>query len=976
MAIPHDHNNPGGRYDAIMAHIDKHKKRFLCLYHGLPGWMHKSVSPCSRMFRLLFFSLNLFLLLFPPDNPLAAATFDLNSSWIKKPINEFVEYTVDPTNQLDIHTISSYPHSTRFMPLGQRSSFGYSKATHWFRFTACNTGSQNLAWYLEHSYPVIDEIDFFHPTSAGFIVYQSGDLRPFEQRPVTYRTTVFPVHLPPGEQTFYIRIRSSGAIVIPLTAWKADAFIRHQNTDIAFQWVYYGIMLATVFYNLFIFVSVREASYLFLIIFITGCSLFTMTHNGLAFQHFWPKATNWANSCHPFFGFSGIIGGLLFSRSFLTTRQNAPFFDRLYCLLLFAGTIFLITPFLLEYRYATQLSVIYSAISAIAMISGGLFLFHKKVRQARFFLTAWSAFIVGIILISLKSYGLLSSNLFTDSGIQLGTGLLVIILSLGLADNINTIRKERERALDNVRESEKRYRLLAENVQDVIWTMDLRTMKTNYITPSVFRFRGFTPEEAIQMDLDNTVTPESKKTVLEMIEKELDNDGNADVHPNRSNTLELEYYHQNGSTLWAEVTTSFLRDSHNQPIGIVGVSRDISARKKTEKEKLLLETQLRQSSKMEAIGTLAGGIAHDFNNILSAIMGYVEICLNEHSRESKTAFRLRRVLAACDRAKDLVRQILTFSRQDDQTKKPVHFNMIVREVLKLIKASLPATISIQRKIAEESITIMADPSQIHQIIMNLCTNAADAMRSNGGTLSVSLDSVEIDAETAARYMDLKSGEYARLSVSDTGHGMDRKTMDRIFDPFFTTKGPGRGTGMGLSLVHGIVSSLEGAIYLYSEVGKGSTFHVFLPKTSESPSLDIAGEQPIEPGHENILYVDDEEFIIDMAREMLSSLGYQVTVARNGREALALFQKNHDHFDLIITDQTMPYMTGLNLANEILTIRPDIPIILCTGYTDLMELENIQSSGIRQYIMKPYSKADISKMIRKVMDQSIKKEALH
>ncbi len=954
----------------MMALLDDHINPSRLLCQSSVTWITSLFSPGSRIRLRYFFVFIVLAFLFLPSNILFGANvFEVNSELIKTPINEFVEYVVDPTNSLGIQTISSPEFNSRFIPTPQKSSFGYSSATYWFRFAARNPTSKIRLWYLEHPYPVIDEIDFFQPSSRGFVMYQSGDLRPFSRRPIKYRTSVFPVHHLPGVQIFYIRIKSSGAIVVPLIAWEADAFERNQHTDLAFQWVYYGIMLATIFYNLFIFLSVREASYLYLIIFIIGCSLFTMTHNGLAFQQFWPNSTHWANACHPFFAFVTIIGSLLFARAFLITRRNTPAFDRLYYLLLIAGVVLMFTPFVLEYRYATQCSVIYAALCAVAMIAGGVFLLTKGLRQARFFISAWSAYIFGTILISLKSYGLLPSNIVTDSGIQLGTGLLVIILSFGLADKINTIRKEREKALDSVRESEKRYRLLAENVQDVIWTMDLQTMKINYITPSVTRFRGFTPQEAIQLGLDKTLTPESKAMALETISKEIEEDKTTDTDPNRSKTLELEYYHKDGSTLWAEVTTSFLRDQHNHPVGIVGVSRDISARKKAEKEKSLLEFQLRQASKMEAIGTLAGGIAHDFNNILSAIMGYVEICLHESPRDSKIAFRLRRVLTACDRAKDLVRQILSFSRRDEYTKKPVCLNLIIREVLKLIKASLPATITIRKKIADEKMIIMADPTQIHQVTMNLCANAADAMRKNGGSLSVSLDSVEIDVDTATQYMNLKSGQYARLTISDTGHGMDRDTMDRIFDPFFTTKEPGRGTGMGLSLAHGIVSNLGGAIYLYSEPDKGSTFHVFLPKTEEARILSVSGEKQIEFGHERILYIDDEEFIIDMAREMISSLGYHVTIHQNSLEALALFQKHHNQFDLVITDQTMPDLTGINLAKKILEIRPDIPIILCTGFTDLIELETVQSIGIRKYIMKPYSKADISRAIREVINQS-------
>ncbi len=899
--------------------------------------------------------------------PCAFEAIEINRDFQKTAINRQLSYWIDPTNSLDISTISSPAFNHRFTPVDQKTSFGYSRATFWFQFTTNNSTVENQLWYLEHQYPVIDEIDFFQPAPGGFEVFHSGDQRRFSQRPIQYRTTVFPVNNPPGRQTYFIRMKSGGTMAIPLTAWPAAAFERHKNFDTAFQWIYYGIMLATIFYNLFIFLSVREASYLYLIWFIICSSFFTMAHNGLAYQQFWPDSPYWANVCHPFFGFGTIIGQIFFARAFLATRQNAPVFHRLFQLLVMIGSLLIFTPFVLEYRFATQFSVIYAALCSISMIVGGVTLLFKGLRQARFFISAWSAYFCGTILIALKAYGLLPNNIFTDSGIQLGIGLLVIILSFGLADRINTIRKEREKALDSVRVSESRYRLLAENVQDVIWTMNLQTMGIDYISPSVTRFRGFTPQEAMQLSLDETLTPESKAIALEVIAKEINADPSGQADGNRSHTLELEYYHKNGSTLWAEVTTSFLRDQNGCLTGLVGVSRDISARKKAEHERARLESQLRQASKMEAIGTLAGGIAHDFNNILSAIMGYVEICLYESDRKSKTAFRLQRVLSACERAKDLVRQILTFSRQDEQTRKPVHLNLILREVLKLIKASLPATITIRKKIAGERFIVMADPTHLHQVIMNLCTNAADAMAKNGGILSIALDSVEIDTETAARYMKANAGFYARLSISDTGHGIKPDIIERIFEPFFTTKEPGRGTGMGLAMVHGIVTNLGGVIYAYSEPDKGSTFHVLLPKIMEPPPLENSMEILFEKGSERILYVDDEKFIIDMAEEMLGSLGYRVTITQSSLEALSIFRQNMNGFDLIITDQTMPDLTGINLAKAIVAERPDIPIILCTGFTDLIELEKVQSMGIRCYIMKPYSKADISKTIRQVLD---------
>ncbi len=475
----------------------------------------------------------------------------------------------------------------------------------------------------------------------------------------------------------------------------------------------------------------------------------------------------------------------------------------------------------------------------------------------------------------------------------------------------------------------------------------------------------------MNLSLDETLTPESQKLVQEDLAKELEKDRSGFFDPNRSRTLELEYYHKNGSTVWAEVTTAFLRDQNKKPIGITGVTRDITERRKAEKEKKRLEIQLQQSQKMEAIGTLAGGIAHDFNNILSAIMGNIEISLIGLAKENKLAIRLKRVLEACERAKDLVLQILMFSRQGEQAQRPVYMNFIVKEVLKLIRASLPATIKIQQNITDEKKIVLSDPTHIHQVVMNLCSNAADAMKESGGVLGIILDSVEMNAETAKKYHKLSPGEYIRLTVTDTGHGMVPDVMKRIFDPFYTTKEQGKGTGMGLALVHGIVSKIGGAVHVISEPEKGSSFQVFFPKAREELIADGEDEEDIPTGDENILFVDDEKNIVEMAQEMFSGMGYKVISTMRSLDALSIFKKQPDRFDLIISDQTMPDLTGINLAKAILEIRPDIPIIICTGFSDLIDPEMVKSIGIQEYVLKPYSKMNIARLIRKVLEQSRK-----
>lgn len=391
--------------------------------------------------------------------------------------------------------------------------------------------------------------------------------------------------------------------------------------------------------------------------------------------------------------------------------------------------------------------------------------------------------------------------------------------------------------------------------------------------------------------------------------------------------------------------------------------------KRREAEKEQLEGQLRHKQKMEAIGTLAGGVAHDFNNILSVIMGYAELALLDVSDGTPLQHKLNEVLKAGNRAKDLVAQILAFSRKgkDKRKRKPVRIGLIVKEVLRMLRASLPTTIKIHQNIKTGMLTVLADPIKIHQVLMNLCANAAHAMQDKGGILDVDLVDVDIDSAFAAQHPDMAPGRYKRLTVSDTGHGMDCAVMERIFDPFFTTKGPGEGTGMGLALIHGIVKSHDGVITVHSKPGKGTTFQVFLPTSENAVTAEPEHFTPPLLGNERILFVDDEETLVSVGQKILESFGYKVVGRTSSIEALDVFRAQPDKFDLVITDMTMPNMTGADMAKAIMRIRPDIPIILCTGFSEVISEEKAKAIGIREFIMKPITSRKIAEIIRNVLD---------
>jgi len=409
-----------------------------------------------------------------------------------------------------------------------------------------------------------------------------------------------------------------------------------------------------------------------------------------------------------------------------------------------------------------------------------------------------------------------------------------------------------------------------------------------------------------------------------------------------------------------DATITPVKDANGNIINYVGVKRDVT-------KEVRLENQLLQSRKMEAIGTLAGGIAHDFNNILAAMMGYTEIGLMDTS-DDKIIRSLDKILKAGNRAKSLVNQILTFSRQSEIKPTIVNVKWIVKEVLKLMRASLPSSIEIKQNIISDS-TVMADPTQIHQILMNLCTNAGYAMREKGGTLTIDLRDVSNSAEL--NIPDLTRQKLLMIRVADTGVGMSKEVSSRAFDPFYTTTEKGQGTGMGLSVVHGIVKRYKGSIRLESQLGSGTIFEIYLPVFDKETNSRSEKEGQLLFGSERILFIDDEEVQTDLGKELLEKLGYRVDIETDSTKALERFKQDPDAWDVIVTDMTMPKLSGSQLSRKILSIRPYIPIILCTGYHEQMTREKALEIGIKDYVRKPVILKEMSKLLRKVLGENPK-----
>ncbi len=465
-------------------------------------------------------------------------------------------------------------------------------------------------------------------------------------------------------------------------------------------------------------------------------------------------------------------------------------------------------------------------------------------------------------------------------------------------------------------------------------------------SPAAERMFGWTAAEAI-----GQIYPIVTEEELNQVEP---------VKAERQFAVERRRLRKDGSPIDVNLWTSPLQDASGRIIGTLGILADVTERRQ-------FERQIRQSQKLDALGTIAGGIAHDFNNILTVLRGNLSLAQMTLPADHAMRASLAEMDRACNRAADLVRQILTFGRQQEQSRQLMMLQPAVQEALQLLRATIPAGIDIRTEVPASLPTVMADTTQIHQIILNLGINAAQAMENQRGRILLSLAAVDVDADLAATCPELHPGRYVRLTVEDTGIGMDRETLDRIFEPFFTTKPAGRGTGLGLAVVRGIVKNHDGAITVSSEPGRGSRFDTYFPVVDG----EITGkhEQVVEALHgngERVLFLDDEEPLVRLATRMLERLGYRVEAHTSAAEALAAFRAEPGKFDLVLTDLSMPGASGMDFARHVLDIRPDVPVILTTGYIDPDDLDLVQRIGVREVILKPTTIEEMGRSFRRLL----------
>ena len=506
---------------------------------------------------------------------------------------------------------------------------------------------------------------------------------------------------------------------------------------------------------------------------------------------------------------------------------------------------------------------------------------------------------------------------------------------------------EKKRGIEQRKKSAKRYRTLFDNASDAIIVHDFNNAILD-VNRAAVNLLGYARDELSGMSVDDIFCPQSRNSIRDRIKN---------IELSESSLYESEFVTKKGAII--PIETGIRQIEFEDRPAVLTIARDIRERKRAETRQKEFETYSQQVRKLEAIGTLASGIAHDFNNILSIMIGNVELAIDDVGDKDMVMPRLEETKTMIFRAKDLIRQILRFSRQDAEERLPLELRHVIKEVLVFFRSTLPANIEIRESIGECG-NVFADTAQIHQVMMNLFANAYHAMRETGGILDVRLrETPNSDTDEAL---------FAEITVTDTGNGMDRETLERIFDPYFTTKEKSRGTGLGLSVVHGIVKKHGGYVTVDSELGRGSTFRVCLPIIRVDEKMPDSCVKPsLLTGDERILVVDDEIRIIAMLKDALEKFGYDITPLGSGIDALEAFRKDPDGFDLMITDLDMPGISGLALAEHMLQIRPGFPIVLCTGFGDMITEEKAKGLGIRKLLLKPLMQNELALAIREVLD---------
>lgn len=868
-----------------------------------------------------------------------------------------LEIFEDHSGRHTIHTISSRESEKIFKPSHAKvPAFGFTRSTIWLRFSVDNKSLAAEEYYLEIQNPILDEVDFYIPEKEGFSLKQAGDHTRFSSREIKYRTIVMPVTIPPGIQTYYIRVHTSSYLNLPLTLWTPAAFFDHANTELPLLWMFYGLMLIMAVYNCFIYFSSRDISYLYYSLFILSFVLFHLAYNGFAGQYLWQDFVWWTDVSIPVF--LGMVAAtfIMFSRSFLKTALYCPVLDRVLLANSIVFALIMIISPVIDYQLAVKMLDGMCLIVLPVVMIAGIFSLRRGSREAIFYILAWTLFIIGTMLHILKNFGVLPETFITVWSQQFGAILQAMLLSLGLADRINTMRKQIVESHGKLIETNTRLDEERELIFVTLKCIADGVISTNLqgriflMNAAAEKITGYAVSQAVSRDIKEVFNPVScSGSMPDVMRLILEGKGNIDLSHEDLMILDGDIIRN------ISCNCSPIMNAESEIVGIVIVFSDITQKRKYEEEII-------RSSKLDAISTLAGGIAHDFNNVLTAIVGNVSLAKLKTGDAEFISGILTDTESAAYRAKDLTQQLLTFSKGGAPIKAVSNIRNLLIEVVHFHLSG--SNVKVESDIEEDLWNASIDEGQMSQVIGNIAINAKQAMP-EGGKIWVTAINLVVASDDGLR---VPEGQYLRISIRDEGCGIPPENLDRIFDPFYSTKP--EGNGLGLASSFSVIKNHDGDIEVLSSPGQGAEFIIYLPATEEKP-LEVPGQDAvIARGSGRILFMDDEDFILKSISGLIRAFGYEVDCIHNGFEAVMAYRNamlGGRPYDLVITDLTIPgSMGGKDTAQKLIEMDPEVKIIATSGYSNDPIMSSYRSYGFQDIIIKPYSLKILSTVIAKVL----------
>lgn len=914
--------------------------------------------------KILLFILLFFLIFFPPniypaEDRFPYETLKVTGVFSSTYVGRYLYYYEDADGSVTLDEFREMEIDDGLVESQSKApGFGYTGSTYWLRFSVENETDNLKPLVLVIENPLVDRVKLFFPRNGDYFAMKGGDHIPFENRDIPYRNVVFPVDVKPGINTYYMRVATSSNMNLPLQLMTEEAFTEDKNTELVLLWIFYGILISMVVYNLLIFLSSRDLAYLYYILAIGGFLIFRMAYNGLAFQYLWPNNIWWANHCVPFSISFFALFLVQFTRTFLGTRKQLRRFDWILISLIALFSAGMVISLTGMYRFAIKYVLSVSFVTVIMLVIAGIRALGKGSREAIFFLVSWTLFLVGSALNILRDFGYLPVHFITTWGQQVGGAAQVLLLSLGLADRINTLRRkitdtnlELVRANELIESERELLSVTLRSIGDAVITADLdgTILLMNEKAEEMTGWKKGQTHNAHLQDVFTVCREGSEEPETIPVQGCIESGTVTEIDS------QIVLVPREGERKNIAYSIAPVRDHHNNPMGIVLVFRDITERLRIEKEML-------KSSKLESLGTFAGGIAHDFNNILTVIIGSLSLMKIEAGENESLVEIVEDTETITHRARDLTQQLLTFSRGGEPIKKRSDLKSLLMETSSFILSG--SRIGISYDIEEDLWTVEIDEGQISQAFNNIIINAMQAMP-RGGEIQVTARNIVVDG---SGQVPLEHGSYVGVTIIDHGSGIPEDVLPRIFDPFFTTKN--EGSGIGLASTYSIIKKHGGQIFVDSRVGEGTVFMVYLPSLGKRIEIEPNHKKTLRRGRGRVLVMDDEEMVLKTACKLIDNLGYEAVPTMDGSEAINEYQTalNEDRpFDAVIMDLTIPGgMGGIDAVKEIHAIDQNARVIVSSGYSNDPVMANYLKYGFMDVIVKPYTISAVSDVLYRVI----------